>query len=154
MSGLGDDVGFAERFEWLLTMIRRVPGTASRFSVEDVLTDLATAVPVSAHLRRKAAARHAARRWLEAMRDGSTDATEAQSQPYLAALERSLRLPRGYFVDERRRHVVDDNIVLAAIAADRGARVIGPCRSAFTEEERLILQAQMLRIVLDRSPTT
>jgi hypothetical protein len=154
MSGPGDDADFAERFEWLLTMIRRAPGAATRFSVEDILAELAIAVPVHAQLRRKAASRDAASRWLGAMRDGSIDVTDVQSRRYLAVLERVLRLPQGYFVDEGRRHVVDDSIVLAAVAADHGTRMIGPCRSAFTEDERLTLQAQMLRIALGRSPST
>ena len=154
MSGPPDDAGFAERLEWLLTMIRRVPGGAARYSVEDIVAAMATAVPADVHLRRRAASQDAARRWLGAMKHGSTDVTEVQSQRYLAVLERVLRLPWGYFVDEGRRRVADDNIALAAIAADRGARMIGPCRSALTEEEHLQLQAQLLRIVLGRSRTT
>jgi hypothetical protein len=144
---------FTDQFAWLLATVARDPGTTSRFSTEDVLRALAVA---AANLAPSTSATDTegvaeARRWLEAMHAGATDATRAESTTFIAVLEHLLRLPTGYFLDEQLRHSTDQRIEFASVAAARGVRISGPCRG-FSPEihpiDVLRRNSELLGIVL------
>jgi hypothetical protein len=126
----GPSRSFTDQFAWLLATVARDPGTTSRFSAEDVLHALAAATPDHAPSASTADTERGAvaRRWLEAMHAGATDATRPESAPFIAVLEHLLRLPTGYFLDEQLRHSTDQRIEFASVAAARGVRISGPCR--------------------------
>jgi hypothetical protein len=123
----GPSRSFTDQFAWLLARVARDPGATSRFSTEDVLHALAAA-PDLASPTSTADAEGVARRWLEAMHGGSTDAARPESAPFIAVLEHLLRLPTGYFLDEQLRDSTDQRIEFASVAAARGVRMYGPCR--------------------------
>jgi hypothetical protein len=132
MSAPNESSSFAERLDWLLATVPRVPGTAPRFSIDEVVAVLSWAVPLGRRATRASA--HAARAWLEAVRAGHSGIPDDRaSGRYVAALEDLFRLPLGYFWDVRLAAAADARIVFAREATANGIRLIGPCRVMASE---------------------
>ena len=118
------NAGFADRLDWLLATVPRVPGSSERFSTEDLIATLA---PVAPGAGASADSARMARRWLAEMRTaGATVGSDWASNRFVAALEDLLRLPIGYFRSAEVAAAADARIAFAAASGE--VRLIGPCR--------------------------
>lgn len=121
---------FADRLAWLLAVVPRHPDRpAEHFEMNELETAL-TATDDRAGRSLDGTRGNPGRDWLHAAREGAIDLADDRHRPYLNALEDTLRLPRGYFLDDALATTTDELITLAAELRAGGTTIIGPCRTA------------------------
>jgi hypothetical protein len=107
-------VSFADRLAWLLAVVPRHPDRpAEHFEMNELETAL-TATDERAGRSLEGTRGNSGRDWLHAAREGAVDLADDRHRPYLNALEDTLRLPRGYFLDDALATTTDELIALAA----------------------------------------
>lgn len=118
---------FAERLDWLLTVIPAQPAAGDHtFTVEDLVVRLARVAPNGGSPGQPTGQ---ARRWLATARaEGLRSHGDWASARFLAALEDAFRLPLGYFTDSEIATSTDQRIRFALEARVAGFHSTGPCR--------------------------
>lgn len=123
---------FAQRLDWLLTVVPAQPAAGDRtFTIEDLVVRLAR-VALSGGSPDQSTGQ--ARQWLaNARAEGVRSPADWASARFLAALEDAFRLPLGYFTDSGLATSTDQRIRFAIEARTAGLQFTGPCRVSRAE---------------------